>query len=205
MTLRLPAGAPAGSVLSPDGKLLLVAGQGSYAVASDGSVTFTAAAGFLGAALPVPYTVLDANGTAAMSTLTVTVQAPVVVSGTVIDDTTGKPIPGATVTITDGDGHTYTTTAGPDGTFTFTSTPSEPITAGPVTVVAAKPGYSTSSTTVVATAGSPAVLVLRLAQPTVSPGLPRTGSDASGPPAVALLLLGIGCALVVGGRRGSAR
>ena len=202
VTLQLPIGAPVGTVLSPDGKLLVVAGQGSYAVGTDGSVVFTAAAGFIGSALPVPYTVLDANGTAASSTLTVTVLAPVVVTGTVIDASTGHPIPGAKVTITDKDGHTYTTTAGPDGSFTFTGSPSAPITPGAVVVVASKSGFSTSTVTVVVVVGTPQVLVLSLLPRSMAAGgLPDTGNDASGPLAVGLLLVVGGVALVLGGRR----
>jgi CshA-type fibril repeat protein len=58
------------------GKTLDVAGEGSYQVNGDGSVTFTPDAGFSGAAGPVGYRILDANGTAATASLVITVGAP---------------------------------------------------------------------------------------------------------------------------------
>ncbi len=53
-----------------------VAGEGTYAVQSDGSVTFTPAPGFFGAATPVGYRVADTNGTTATATISVTVDLP---------------------------------------------------------------------------------------------------------------------------------
>lgn len=58
------------------GAALVVAGQGRYDVTAAGAIAFTPEAGFTGSATPVSYRVLDANGTAATATLTVSVDLP---------------------------------------------------------------------------------------------------------------------------------
>ena len=54
----------------------LATAAGTYTANADGTITFTPAAGFQGAAPPVTYSIADANGTRAQSTYTVTVAAP---------------------------------------------------------------------------------------------------------------------------------
>ncbi|MFJ4223578.1 Ig-like domain-containing protein [Microbacterium sp. NPDC089695] len=56
------------------GKTLEIAGQGTFTLNDDGTVTFTPADGFSGATTPVRYTISDANGTTATAALVVTVQ-----------------------------------------------------------------------------------------------------------------------------------
>ncbi|MFK4761257.1 Ig-like domain-containing protein [Microbacterium sp. ZW T5_45] len=70
------ANAPAGVEVEirDEGKTIEIVGQGTFTLNDDGTVTFTPADGFSGATAPVTYTILDANGTAATATLTVTVQ-----------------------------------------------------------------------------------------------------------------------------------
>jgi len=70
-TLTLVDPADSGAVTS-----LSVPGEGSYAVATDGTVTFTPDRAFHGPATPVTYRVADANGTTGTATLSVTVTAP---------------------------------------------------------------------------------------------------------------------------------
>jgi CshA-type fibril repeat protein len=53
----------------------LTTADGTYMIAPDGTVTFTPAAGFIGAAPSVSYTITDADGGTATNTLTVTVVA----------------------------------------------------------------------------------------------------------------------------------
>jgi uncharacterized repeat protein (TIGR01451 family) len=67
-TVRLlDAGTPATTVT--------VAGEGTYDVNPDGTITFTPEAGFTGTATPQPYRIADVNGTTATAVLTVTVTA----------------------------------------------------------------------------------------------------------------------------------
>jgi uncharacterized repeat protein (TIGR01451 family) len=56
-----------------DGTALLVDGQGSWKVNSSGTITFTPLADFVGLTSAITYQVVDANGTAARSTVTVTI------------------------------------------------------------------------------------------------------------------------------------
>lgn len=75
MALVLPPDAPPGSELGPDGKTLLIPGEGSYAIGDDFWVTFSPDAAFSGVATTVPYTLADANGTVATANIIVTVSA----------------------------------------------------------------------------------------------------------------------------------
>jgi len=72
-------GAPAGSTLSSDGKVLTVQGEGEWSINRvTGLVTFTPEAGFSGAATPAAYTVSDVFGrTSNVGYLSVTVLAAV--------------------------------------------------------------------------------------------------------------------------------
>ena len=72
--LRTAPGLPAGSVLSGDAKQLVVAGRGTFLVAGDGEITFVPLGTSTGAVPAVGYSVADANGTTARSTVTVTVR-----------------------------------------------------------------------------------------------------------------------------------
>lgn len=72
--LRTAPGLPAGSVLSGDAKQLVVAGRGTFLVAGDGEITFVPLGTSTGAVPTVGYSVADANGTTARSTLTVSVR-----------------------------------------------------------------------------------------------------------------------------------
>ncbi len=69
------------------GTRLAVAGEGSYEVNPDGTITFTPEPGFSGASTPVTYRVTDANGTTAEATLTVRVGTPPVA----VDDAASTP------------------------------------------------------------------------------------------------------------------
>ena len=80
--LRLTAGLPAGSQLSPDATVLTVAGSGQFVARPDGVVTFTPAAGFTGRVPAAGYQVSDANGTPALASITVTVGGAAVVRPT---------------------------------------------------------------------------------------------------------------------------
>lgn len=75
VTLQLPVSPPPGSTVSADGKILTIAGEGTYTVLASGSVDYQPDPDFTGTATTVPYTVADANGTLATSTLTVVVSA----------------------------------------------------------------------------------------------------------------------------------
>ncbi|MGL5912033.1 MAG: Ig-like domain-containing protein, partial [Phycicoccus sp.] len=68
------AGQPAGATVSPDGRTLTVAGQGTYTVdPATGAITFDPLPAFSGAASPVTYRVADDNGTTDTATVTITV------------------------------------------------------------------------------------------------------------------------------------
>jgi len=198
VTLQLPAGPAAGSVLSPSGKSLVLAGEGTYLVQADGSVAFTPEPGFQGRSGPVPYTVLDANGTAASSVMTLTVEPKVTMTGSVIEHGTGAPISGADVTISDRSGHRYATTTDANGVYLFVGTAARPISTGPVTVAASKVGYVTASSVVVADADVPNVVGLELVP---APALAKTGTDVSGLLAAAVALILVGAGLMARSRR----
>ncbi|MGI3783861.1 MAG: Ig-like domain-containing protein, partial [Janthinobacterium lividum] len=68
------AGQPASATVSTDGKTLTVPGQGTWRLASDGSVTFSPAAGYAGTTAPATYQVVDGAGRTASATLTVVVR-----------------------------------------------------------------------------------------------------------------------------------
>ncbi|MFF2371189.1 Ig-like domain-containing protein [Agromyces sp. NPDC058110] len=89
----LPVGAPAGSTLSDDGRTLVIAGEGTYAIGDDSWVTFTPEAAFAGAATPVPYTVSDVNGTMATAEILVTVSATAQPVGTLDQTSTLQGVP----------------------------------------------------------------------------------------------------------------
>ena len=73
-TLRLRAPAVPGAVLSTDALTLTVPGEGTYvADPGAGTVTFTPADTFDGAATPVTYEVADTNGTVVTAEITVSV------------------------------------------------------------------------------------------------------------------------------------
>ncbi|MGD9958025.1 Ig-like domain-containing protein [Nocardioides sp.] len=57
------------------GHTLVIAGEGTWTIAADGTVTFTPVAGFSGATTPVSYRVADDNGTTATATVRVSVAA----------------------------------------------------------------------------------------------------------------------------------
>ncbi|GAA1960990.1 Ig-like domain-containing protein [Agromyces allii] len=71
----LPSDAPPGSTLAPDGKTLVIPGEGTYAIGDDFWVTFTPDPAFSGVATTVPYTVADTNGTVATADIVITVSA----------------------------------------------------------------------------------------------------------------------------------
>ncbi|WP_144875687.1 Ig-like domain-containing protein [Microbacterium sp. 1.5R] len=79
---------PSGSLVSDDGKTLTVPGQGRYAIAADGDVTFSPEPAFTGAASPVAYVATDANGNNASSTIAIEV-API--TPTAADDQATTP------------------------------------------------------------------------------------------------------------------
>lgn len=66
-----------------NGKTLVVAGQGTWTVNSDGSITFTPQAGYTGNPTPIPYTVADLSGLRSPPALvTVTYALPTAVPST---------------------------------------------------------------------------------------------------------------------------
>ncbi len=121
-TVRFPAeGQPADVVIDNGGKRLVVPGEGTYTVGTDGRITFDPEAGFADEASPITYAVDDELGNTATSTLTVTVTPidPVanadqasttpgvaVTLPAVLDDVAGADsaplVPGATVFPSDG-------------------------------------------------------------------------------------------------------
>lgn len=103
---------------------------------------------------------------------------PVVVSGTVIDGSTGKPVSGAMVLMRDASNREFRTTTGSSGKFSFTSTPSNPI-VGALSIGAAKKNFKT--TTITVNAGSKSTgLQIRL--PAVAQAAPSTKSTPSDTP-----------------------
>ncbi len=76
LALQLPAGAPPGSTISPEG-VVTIAGEGAYAPDGLGGVAFTPLPTFIGEATPVPYTVADENGTVSASVISISVTAVV--------------------------------------------------------------------------------------------------------------------------------
>ncbi|MDZ7906721.1 MAG: hypothetical protein U5N55_13850 [Cypionkella sp.] len=90
-------GAPAGAVLSPDGKTLTVPGQGVWTVQPDGTAIFTPEAGFTTNPTPVSYTFADDQGNRSNEALiTVTYTEPPEATD---NADTYLPGPGAFVTI----------------------------------------------------------------------------------------------------------
>jgi uncharacterized repeat protein (TIGR01451 family) len=108
--------------------VLVVAGEGTWTVNPDGTITFTPAAGFEGTATPVTYQVADTNGTTTSATVTVTVgSAPVALPD---EGTTLQNVP-TTLSVLDND------TPGTDATF------------GPSTVVLVDPTTGAPTTELV--------------------------------------------------------
>lgn len=105
-----------------------------------------------------PYDYVPGNNSATCS-LSV---AATELKGVVTDQSTGLPISGATVQITDSASHTFTATTGADGGYTIVGSPSAPLAAGPATVGASAPGHvtATANPTVVAGASTTQNLVL---------------------------------------------
>lgn len=75
LRLRTTPGLPAGSAVTSNGQALTVAGRGTFVVVGNGTLWFFPLAGTSGALPPVRYDVADANGTRALSTVTVRVAA----------------------------------------------------------------------------------------------------------------------------------
>lgn len=68
-----PASVQIVGATSPDGKVKVVAGEGTWTVNADGSITFTPVAGFTSAPTPIAYTVADVAGDrSAPAALTIT-------------------------------------------------------------------------------------------------------------------------------------
>jgi CshA-type fibril repeat protein len=80
--LRLAPDLPTGSTLSGDAKTLTVAGRGTFAARTDGSVVFTPAPAFTGRVPTIGYQVSDANGTSARASITVQVSGAAVMRPT---------------------------------------------------------------------------------------------------------------------------
>ncbi|MFT4108198.1 Ig-like domain-containing protein [Propionicimonas sp.] len=70
------------------GTSLVVAGEGAYAVADDGTVTFDPEPTFSGTGTPVGYSVSDSFGNTAESTITISVEA---ITPTAVDDSATTP------------------------------------------------------------------------------------------------------------------
>jgi len=75
-SVRLCGLSPAQAAPNCTQSTLAVAGQGTYAVQPDGTVTFTPEPSFVGVATPISYVMADAVGQKGTSTLTVTVATP---------------------------------------------------------------------------------------------------------------------------------
>ncbi|MET4157133.1 carboxypeptidase regulatory-like domain-containing protein [Agromyces sp. PvR057] len=96
----LPPDAPPGSELGPDGRTLVIAGEGSYAIGEDAWVTFAPDPTFTGVATTVPYAVADVNGTIATANIIVTVSPAEEAVGTIDEIFTpqGTPVSGPLTT-----------------------------------------------------------------------------------------------------------
>jgi len=129
ITLIAPSGAT-GITTDAQGDVtgFTVPGQGSWSLNSTtGAVTFTPLGGFTGTPTPISYTVTDLAGAVSnVATISVTVNPPVTVSGTVFNDIdggvpNGTPMAGVTVTLYAGNGTTVlgTTFTAANGTYSF--------------------------------------------------------------------------------------
>ncbi|HQI86583.1 MAG TPA: hypothetical protein PKV20_18555 [Anaerolineae bacterium] len=94
---------PAGSTLSPDGKLLIVPQQGYWTVnPTTGAITFTPLTGFTGNPTPIAYTVADVRShTSNAATVTVLyTDPPVAVDDVLLGNPVGQPV---TMNVVDND------------------------------------------------------------------------------------------------------
>ena len=115
---------------------------GNTATASGGPYDYAAGNNSASASLTVPATVL---------------------TGVVTDQSSGLPLSGASVQVTDSLGHVYTVTTGADGRYTVTGSPGTPLAAGPATVTASLAGYVPTTATPTVVAGATATQGLALA------------------------------------------
>ena len=105
VVLQIPPGAPSGTTLTPDGKTLVVPGEGTWQVCSaagapvasctgEGKVVFTPEVGFTGNPIPINFTIDDSLGnTSNVASLTVTyLQPPVPNDDTSIGNTVGDSV-----------------------------------------------------------------------------------------------------------------
>lgn len=76
------------------------------------------------------------------------------VAGSVVDGSSGQPLAGATVEVTDSGGASGQTTTDNDGRFVYRPDPQSPLHSGRITIKASKAGYDTSRTTVNTDGGS---------------------------------------------------
>jgi len=200
------------------GKALVVAGEGTWRINIDGTVTFTPADGFSGTTTPVAYQIADSNGELTAATITVTIAGgpaasddqvkakdgtttvPVLsndhagagctldASTVVLLGTDGNPVDATRSLVVDGQG-TWTVNA--DGTLTFVG----------------QDGFSGWTTRVTYrvsdSCGNTAQALARVWAPQASGGsLAYTGAAVGGAVGVSILLLvGGGLLLAVRGRR----
>jgi hypothetical protein len=110
------------------------------------------------------------------------------VSGSVMDGSSGEPLAGATVEVTDSvnvGGQTITDT---EGRFSYRADPQAPMRSGRITVKASKAGYDTSRTTVDANGGSVGDVQLAISpaaaspSPSPTPSAAPTSAAAAAPP-----------------------
>jgi Carboxypeptidase regulatory-like domain len=129
------------------------------------------------------------------------------VSGTVVDASTGQPVPGATVDLRDGAGLTREVGADSSGRYRFASSASQQITPGTLTLSAGADGYGygLATETIEARAGR-SYTGIRLAltapagaDPVASDSAAADTSPASGTPGRTWLLIGLGLLLVAAG------
>ena len=123
------------------------------------------------------------------------------ISGT-LRDSSGNPVAGATITITDSAGNTFTTVTAADGTYFVSGSADEPMALGPATVVVTVGDQRV--TTTVSVDGASTIALADLDLPAVVPTpLPQTGGEAFAVVRLALLLFAVGAlfVLVSRGRR----
>ncbi len=152
-----PAGQPAGSTISPDGKTITVPGEGKYEIQPDGQVKFTPEPGFSGGTTPVKYTIEDDKGNVSNpAPIVVNVGAPNKgsVTGTVYRDDNGNGaqdagepgLPNVSVNVTDKNGVTQTVTTDANGKYTAVGIPAGTVTVDVVDGTLPE-GYAPTNTT----------------------------------------------------------
>jgi hypothetical protein len=99
-----------------------------------------------------------------------------------VRDSSGKPVPGASVGVRDSQGHSYTTTTNNDGRFQFNSTDQRPIVAGALSVATVKQGFEAVTVSVQGGAGRVVNVPLTLQGGEAPATTAPTSTETSAPP-----------------------